>query len=393
VSLLLDALKRAEQEKLTRRVDTFPAHEPVERSPARAAAAAALELQPIAGGAGMAAPGASRTDAEAAQAVFRAKSAATPAPRNRGLLWGGAAAAIVVLLAAAGYVWFSLQSLAPRTAMVTRMRPPPLAQPPTASSASRMDALVSPLVPPRSDAAGARPAFSPPEETPREAASRPAAAPPASVAALAREVQAPAAPPLTLARTVDAPRVPTAVATAYGALVRGDLGKARENYVGALAADPANVDAELGLATVEARSGNRGAAADHYGRALDLDPRNATALAGLAALADFSRPEALEARLRSDLARLPGSAALNFTLGNVYASQSRWGEAQAAYFEAYRLQPGNPDIAFNLAVCLDHLDKLKPAADFYARALEAARHQAAEFDPALAERRLAEIGK
>lgn len=389
MSLLLDALKRAEQEKLTRQVDPAPANEPVERSSPRAAAAAALELQPIAGAAA-ASPATARTDAVAAQAVFRAKSAATPAPRNRGLVWGAIAAGIVVLLAASGYVWVSLQSLAPHTVTALRTRPPPLSQEPGVSSASRMDALLSPLVPQRNDAPAARLTPSPPEEPPREAAPR-ALAP--SMASLAREVQAPAAAPLTLARTVEAPRVPDAVATAYGALVRGDLGNARSSYLAALSADPANVDAELGLATVEARSGNRGAAADHYGRALDLDPRNATAIAGLAALADFSRPEALEERLRSDLARFPASAPLNFTLGNVYASQARWSEAQAAYFEAYRLQPGNPDIAFNLAVCLDHLGKAKLAADFYARALDAARHQAAEFDPALAERRLAELGK
>jgi len=77
VSLLLDALKRAEQEKLTRQVDR-PAAGERPAAPAIAAAANApnaatgLELQPLAS-----APASPRGDAapgaQAAQAVFRAK--------------------------------------------------------------------------------------------------------------------------------------------------------------------------------------------------------------------------------------------------------------------------------------------------------------------------------
>ncbi len=118
-----------------------------------------------------------------------------------------------------------------------------------------------------------------------------------------------------------------------------------------------------------------------------------TALAGLASLADYSRPEGLESQLRSDVARYPQSAALRFTLGNLYASQSRWQDAQAEYFEAYRNEPASADISYNLAVALDHLGQSRLAADFYHRALEAARGQATQFDPAPVARRLAELGR
>jgi tetratricopeptide (TPR) repeat protein len=158
-----------------------------------------------------------------------------------------------------------------------------------------------------------------------------------------------------------------------------------------VAADPANLDAQLGLATVEARSGNRGAAAARYRRALDIDARNPTAVAGMAALADSARPEAVEAQLRADAARAPQSAALQFALGNVYVAQSRWTEAQAAYFEAHRLEPGNADVLYNLAVSLDHLGQSRLAADYYGRALEASRGQAAQFDPVPVARRLREL--
>ena len=202
-----------------------------------------------------------------------------------------------------------------------------------------------------------------------------------------------AAAPLKLAPSQDKPRVPNDVAAGYDALRAGDLPTARRSYALALTADAASIDAQLGMATVEARLGNRAAAASHYRRALDVDPRNATALAGLASLADYSRPEGLESQLRSDVARYPQSAALRFTLGNLYASQSRWQDAQAEYFEAYRAEPASADIAYNLAVALDHLGQSRLAADFYRRALEAARGQATQFDPAPVARRLAELGR
>jgi Tfp pilus assembly protein PilF len=199
------------------------------------------------------------------------------------------------------------------------------------------------------------------------------------------------APPLKLSRTVDAPRVPSDVSQGYDSLRRGDLASARRSYEAALAADPVNLDAHLGLATASARAGDRASATRHYRRTLELDPKNAAALAGLAALTDFSRPEGLEAQLRSDISRNPESAALHYTLGALYSSQSRWTEAQVSFFEAHRLEPGNADIIYNLAVSLDHLGQARLAADFYQRALGAAQQQNAQFDKGQVSRRIAEL--
>jgi uncharacterized protein HemY len=76
----------------------------------------------------------------------------------------------------------------------------------------------------------------------------------------------------------------------------------------------------------------------------------------------------------------PDAAHLHFTLGNMYAAQNRWGEAQSAYFGAYRLQAENPDYAYNLAVSLDELGKAAAAAGYYRRALELAAENGAVFD-------------
>ena len=101
--------------------------------------------------------------------------------------------------------------------------------------------------------------------------------------------------------------------------------------------------------------------------------------------------EALEAQLRADIGRVPASAPLHLMLGNLYSAQGRWSEAQAAYYEAHRLDPGSPEIAHNLAVSLDRLGQSSLAARFYRRALEGANARSTSLDTAAVARRLAEI--
>ncbi|HSN22022.1 MAG TPA: tetratricopeptide repeat protein [Usitatibacter sp.] len=293
---------------------------------------------------------------------------------------------LLVVAAAGAYLWHTLSALAPRRpplAAVRPIAPAPPAAPVAAVTPSPEEAKVAASTVPAPDAASDGDAKAPP----------PRSATPALDELLRQPQPAPRAP-VELARSNDPrPRVAPDVEAGYRALVSGDLESAHRHYAAALASEPANVDAQLGLATVEARSGRFAEAAAAYRRTLDLDPRNPTALAGLAALADPARPEAIENALRADIARHPESAALEITLGNLLAGQGRWSEAQAAFFEAQRLQPENPDVAYNLAVSLDHLGQRRAAADFYRRALEARRTEAAQFDAAAASRRLAELSR
>ena len=85
-------------------------------------------------------------------------------------------------------------------------------------------------------------------------------------------------------------------------------------------------------------------------------------------------PAAAEARLKQLIAREP-SAFLHFILGNLYADQSSWSQAQQSYFQAHHLEPDNPDYAYNLAVGLDHLRQTKLALDYYRRAEQLAAAQ------------------
>jgi uncharacterized protein HemY len=89
-----------------------------------------------------------------------------------------------------------------------------------------------------------------------------------------------------------------------------------------------------------------------------------------------------ESRLKTLLNEQQDSSTLYFALGNYYAEQARWGEAQQAYFNAYKLESGNAELAFNLAVSLDRLGQKKPAAQYYQRALQLDPDNHANFDHA-----------
>jgi tetratricopeptide (TPR) repeat protein len=240
------------------------------------------------------------------------------------------------------------------------------------------------------------PAFAPGSPNPAAAATAPPAArapqptAEAAIVALLREGgEAQHQPAFRISRSHDAPRIHPDVARGYAALRRGDLAEALRSYEAAQAAEPLNVDVQLGLATIGARSGDRAAADRHYRRALEIDPRNSAALAGLASMADSrAAPDQLEAQLRSDAQRYPQSAALQMALGNLYASQGRWTEAQQVYFDAFRLDPESADASYNLAVSLDHLGQSRVARDYYQRSLAAAQSQAVQFDTTLVRRRV-----
>ncbi len=178
---------------------------------------------------------------------------------------------------------------------------------------------------------------------------------------------------------------------AYEALQRGDLALARNLYQQVLQAEPRSIDALLGLGAIAWKEGRIEEAAQRYQRVLELEPRNAYAQAGLIAIMGGADPQASESRLRQLIAREP-SAFLYFSLGNLYADQGQWPGAQQAYFQAYQLQPDNPDYAFNLAVGLEHIGQFRPALDYYRKALDLSfRKGRANFDQNLVIQRVGQL--
>ena len=214
--------------------------------------------------------------------------------------------------------------------------------------------------------------------------------PPAAPPTLA-PVMAPPASQIQVMRNDAALQVAPGVQQGYQALSTGQLAPARQQYEAVLAQDPANRDALLGLATVALREQQGAQAAALYVRLLELNPDDGVALAGLVGLRQGDLVQS-EARLKAILERTPDSGPVLFALGNVYARQRRWNEAQQQFFRAYSATPDNPDYAFNLAVGLDRLNQPRLAASYYQRALSLAQAAPAGFDRAAAQARLQELG-
>lgn len=220
-----------------------------------------------------------------------------------------------------------------------------------------------------------------PEPRPTRGAFRPPQAPQAGAAA-----RAPAAPValgtaepagrerINVSPSAAQPRLNPTLNQAYLLLQSGSLDEARALYTKLSQAEPLNVDALLGLAYIAAQDNRSDEAMKLYVRILQLNPRHAVAQGALIGLMGRADPAASESRLKQLIAREP-SAFLHFVLGNLYADQSLWAQAQQAYFQAHHLEPENPDYAYNLAIGLDQLRQAKLALNFYRRAEQLALTQ------------------
>lgn len=187
----------------------------------------------------------------------------------------------------------------------------------------------------------------------------------------------------------DIPRVQKAqinplVAKAYQHLQQNEPEEARILYQNALAQEPGNRDVLLGLATSSILLNDPGRALEHLANRLTIDPLDHQALAGWF---DLTIDDGLhESRLKQLLNQHPEVSALHFSLGNIYARQSRWSEAQRAYANACQLEPSNPAFNFNLAISLDHLGEVLAAAQHYREAVRLNRHHHAGIDAAASAR-------
>ena len=191
-----------------------------------------------------------------------------------------------------------------------------------------------------------------------------------------------------------APEVNPKIEAGWLAYNQGDLKAARSNYQDMLRDEPTNRDALLGMAAIEVRANRLEQAALYYQNLLQINPRDPYAQAGLLALrAQISDPVQTESRVKSLLASDPEAQILYFSLGNQYAQQGRWQEAQQAYFKAYSAEPENPDFAYNLAVSLDQVRQSKLALEYYRRAISLSQQRSSSFDQTLARIRVQELAK
>ena len=309
--------------------------------------------------------------------AFAAKSAVKD-PADRAFMVALVCVASLGLLGIGFYVWWQMQ---PRSALA----PMPSAQAPAPA------APLSPQPPPQPVAQT--------EPSPETAAST-QATPAAQLTAVAnalsgmlstdRPARTPPAEPASPIRvTRNQTRINPLLEQGYAALQQGNLVQAQQAYARMLDSDPRNVDALYGLAAIAVQRQQAPLAEDYYLRILEADPRDAIAHAGLAGLKGKSG--GAESRIKTLIAEQPNVPQLHFALGNVYAQEQRWRDAQQAYFLAYRNDSENPDAAFNLAVSLDQLHQDRQAAQYYGEALRLSAARPATFNREQVQARLREL--
>lgn len=338
---------------------------------------------------------------QAAQQVFAAK--APPPPSRRGFYIGLGAATLVAVAGVGGYFWWQLQ---PRSTLLVAApgSRPPLQQ--TAPAVAGTPASAPRQVPGSAASGGSAVASAAPSAGNASAqdiesagqSEMPVARPSRPPRPAVQRGQFADAPVLTTVAAETSvrvsrsrPQVDAGVERGYRHFQSGDLAAARSDYEQVLRRAPHNTDALNGLAAIALRNGDPQAAESYYQRTLEADPQDATALASLVGLRGKADPVQAESRLKMLAASQPDSHATHFALGNLYAGQGRWNEAQQAYFRAYSGEPDNPDYHFNLAVSLDQLRQSRLALQYYQSALNAAATRPAAFDATQASARVREL--
>lgn len=170
-------------------------------------------------------------------------------------------------------------------------------------------------------------------------------------------------------KQVDDP-IDVLIRKAYAAFNQDQIKQSETLYQQVIRRDSKNRDALLGLAAIAVKQQRFEYARQKYSELLKLNPKDSFARAGLSSVENQSNARFNESRLKLMISDEPTAAHLYFALGNLYAAEDRWPEAQTAYFSAWSAANTSSDYAYNLAVSLDHLGKLNNAKDFYSLSLK-----------------------
>ncbi len=367
MSLLLDAMKKAGD-----RSTGLSGTSPDEQSAAAQPNAASSEANKAS---------ASRAAGETLFAAKKKKAA----PRFHWDLGLVPTTFLICSVLGAGYGYYVWRELNPpvQRAVQRPVTPPPTAPIARTPALPPLVASIAPepapeTMPPKPEAAPEKmpkPFFSVAKPRPRSAAKPRAPSPPAGMS-------------IELNQASDS--ITPVLLGAYQAYQRGDYASAAQGYHEVLNKDARNRDAMLGLAAIAQQQEQDEIAQYYYRQVLLLDPRDAFAQGALSAYSTSTGADN-ESQLKQMISEQPRSSALHYALGNVYAGQSRWADAQQAYFNARMLEPSNAQFTYNLAVSLDHLGQRKSAALHYRQALQLDTNNNAGFDHAQAQQRLNEL--
>lgn len=296
---------------------------------------------------------------------------------------------IICSIIGSGYGYYVWRELNPPQRVAERPATPPAPMPITAPAPPPLVANLPPaVVAPQPPVAVAEPVAKAPTVEKPGTLNYTVAKPQGKAVAKKSAPKAPAGMSIEHQQATDT--ITPALQDSYQAYQRGDYATASQGYKEVLKQDGRNRDALLGLGAIAQQQGQDQAAQHYYRQVLLLDPRDSVALGAMAGYSASNGADT-ESQLKQMLAEQPRSASLNYALGNVYADQSRWADAQQAYFNARMLEPSNAQFTYNLAVSLDHLGQSKLAAQYYQQALQLDPASNAGFDHAQAQRRLNEL--
>jgi len=339
------------------------------------------------------APEASSTAASraAGQTLFAAKKKKT-GPGFRWNLGIVPTTFIICSIIGSGYGYYVWRELNPPQPVMARPVMPPAPMPITPPAPPALVANLPPAVAvPEPTVAETKPVDAAPAKEKPAALNYTIAKPATAKPRAKNKTAAPKAPAsMSIERQQATDTITPALQDAYQAYQRGDYASAAQGYRDVLQQDVRNRDALLGLGAIAQQQSQDQAAQHYYRQVLALDPRDPVALGAMAAYGASNGADT-ESQLKQMLTEQPRSASLHYALGNVYADQSRWADAQQAYFNARMLEPSNAQFTYNLAVSLDHLGQSKLATQYYQQALQLDPAGNAGFDHAQAQRRLNEL--
>lgn len=171
---------------------------------------------------------------------------------------------------------------------------------------------------------------------------------------------------------------PSVLEQGYLALTQGRLADATQAYGRALASNPQERDALLGMAYIAQSQGRADEARSYYQQVLRQEPGNPVARSGLLSLGAVDDRESNASRARDVAEQHPDSAAAQAALGHALVRVDRLADAQLAFQRAHLLEPTVAQHAFNLAVALDRLRSYGPARQYYERTLALVAQSGAE---------------
>ncbi len=295
--------------------------------------------------------------------------------RKQKILWGSLlSVAVIILLVAGGYHYYgvleeveSLERKHRLAMQAVQAEPVKQSRKPSPVESVKTDE-VAPPPPPREVEVKAKP----------QAAAKPVAKP--ATSAVTPQVKAEEVEnSFSVRQTRTEDPINALLQQAWLAYNREDYSRAGKIYESVLQREAKNRDALLGMAAVAIKNDDLKKAKQSYQLLLRLDPRDQVANAAMANLEKTTMGSQEESQLKSLLQQQPSAFHLNYALGNYYAGQGKWPEAQAAYFKAWQGDAENANYAYNLAVSLDQLGKRKEALRFYRQCLVLAEKQTISF--------------